>query len=88
MHICWHGLGGVMAPSEASTETPQKVSKRHVAVARCIQRWKNCRFFGHDGSLIGYNRFIDGSHEHIMLIMTVERSEHDDMSSILVISRE
>ena len=45
-------------------------------------------FFGHDGSLIGYNRFIDGSHEHIMLIMTVERSEHDDMSSILVISRE
>ena len=36
---------GVMAPSEASTETPQKVSKRHVAAARCIQRWKNCRFF-------------------------------------------
>ena len=38
MHIRWHGLGGVMAPSEASTETPQKVSKRHVAAARCIQR--------------------------------------------------
>ena len=45
MHIRWHGLGGVMAPSEASTETPQKVSKRHVAAARCIQRWKNCRLF-------------------------------------------
>ena len=49
---------------------------------------KTAGFFGHDGSLIGYNRFIDGSHEHIMLIMTVERSEHDDMSSILVKSRK
>ena len=37
---------GVVAPSEASMEAPQKVPKRHVADARCIQRWENLRIDG------------------------------------------
>ena len=37
---------GVVAPSEASMEAPQKVPKRHVADARCIQRGKICGLMG------------------------------------------